>query len=156
MSEALVGAVRLLSRREHGAHELHHKLAKKGHIDSEIQAALEECQRLGLQSDSRFVENVCRTRIRQGYGPVRIRQELKQLKIDSELIDTALSQGPDEWLSHALQVWQKKYKEPREDAHAKQQQQKQFLLYRGFSTEIINSLFKNLPLITLNDVYHEK
>ena len=146
MSEAFSGAVRLLSRREHGAHELCQKLVQKGHLECDIAVALEECQRLGLQSDSRFVENVCRTRIRQGYGPVRIRQELKQLQIDSELIEQVLHQAPDQWLSYALKAWQKKYKEQGECSYTDIQKQKQFLLYRGFSNETIHRLFKEMEM----------
>lgn len=144
MSEAFAGAVRLLSRREHGAYELQHKLAKKGYLDTDIQAALLECQRLGLQSDSRFVENISRTRIRQGYGPLRIRQELKNLQIDSELIEMVIQQEAQQWLSYAIEVWQKKYKKHDDNTFNEQQKQKKFLLYRGFSTEIINQVFKAL------------
>ena len=150
MSEAFAGAVRLLSRREHGAYELHHKLVQKGHIETEVKAALLECQRLGLQCDTRFVENVCRTRIRQGYGPIRIRQELKQLQIDNELIEGVLQQEEERWLFYALEAWKKKYKVPGEVTYLKQQKQKQFLLYRGFSSEIINTLFKEMKSIHPN------
>ena len=135
--------MRLLARREHGAHELANKLAMKGYLDIEIQDALSECQRLGLQSDSRFVDNVCRTRIRQGYGPIRIRQELQNLHIDSELIDAVLQQEQDNWLDYAVSVWKKKYKEQGELSYTTLQKQKQFLLYRGFSSDIITMVFKH-------------
>ena len=131
--------MRLLARREHGAHELANKLATKGYPESDIQDVLLTCQSLGLQSDSRFVDNLCRTRIRQGYGPLRIRQELQHLQIDAELV---LEQ--DNWLAHASAVWKKKYKEfkePKELSFAESQKQKQFLHYRGFSTDTITMLF---------------
>lgn len=144
MSNAFVGAVRLLARREHGAHELKSKLQKKGYPDNEVQEALKECQRLDLQSDARFVENICRARIRQGYGPIRIRQELFQLKIDDELINEILRDEQDNWLSYAIEVWKKKYKHQGELSYLVVQKQKQFLLYRGFSTDIINTMFKDI------------
>lgn len=146
MSKAFSGAVRLLSRREHGAHELCQKLLQKGHLECDIEVALEECQRLGLQSDDRFVENVCRARVRQGYGPIRIRQELKQLQIDSELIERVLPQAQDQWLSYAVEAWQKKYKKQGECSYTDIQKQKQFLLYRGFSNETIHRLFKEMEM----------
>lgn len=133
--------MRLLARREHGAHELANKLATKGFLTIAIQDALQECQRLGLQSDSRFVENVCRTRIRQGYGPIRIRQELQNLRVDDELIHAALQQEQDNWLGYAIGVWKKKYKEQVDVSYMALQKQKQFLLYRGFSTDTINMVF---------------
>lgn len=141
MNDAYMCAVRLLTRREHGAHELAIKLAQKGYSKLDIQEALLECQRLGLQNDNRFVDNVCRTRIRQGYGPQRIRQELKSLQIDAELIDKALQQEQENWLAYAIGVWKKKYKEQGELSCAVVQKQKQFLLYRGFSTETIAKVF---------------
>ena len=109
----------------------------------DIQDALQECQRLGFQSDSRFVDNVCRTRIRQGYGPIRIRQELNHLQVELELIDAMLQQEQDHWFAHALAVWKKKYKEQSELSYTELQKQKQFLLYRGFSTDTITQIFNH-------------
>jgi regulatory protein len=135
--------VRLLARREHGAHELVNKLAAKGYLEPDIQSALFECQRHGFQSDSRFVENLCRTRIRQGYGPIRIRHELQNLHVDGELISAALQQEQDNWLAYAVEVWKKKYKDPVDLSYTALQKQKQFLLYRGFSTDTITMIFKD-------------
>ena len=136
-------AVRLLSRREHGAHELATKLALKGYFHDDISEAIQKCIRLELQSDARFVENICRLRIRQGYGPVRIRKELQNLHIDSELIASALHQEKDNWLEYAALVLEKKFKEQIELTFSAIQKQKQFLLYRGFSIDTINMVFNN-------------
>jgi len=77
MTKAFDSALRLLTRREHGAIELNDKLIQKGFDSAEVKDAIDACQRLGLQSDERFVENYSRSRIRQGYGPLKISQELK-------------------------------------------------------------------------------
>ncbi len=144
MNNAFAHAVRLLSTREHGAHELVSKLTTKGYEAEAIEGAILECQRLGLQSDSRFVEHVCRVRIRQGYGPVRIRRELQSLHIESELIEDILGQEKENWLSHAIGVWKKKYKKQEDYSYDEIQKQKQFLLYRGFSTDTITMIFKEM------------
>ena len=133
----------LLARREHGAHELANKLATKGYLAKEIEEAISLCQQLGLQSDGRFVESMCRVRIRQGYGPIRIRQALQNLRLDSDLIDAALALEQDNWLDYAMDVWQKKYKEQVDLSYPAIQKQKQFLLYRGFSTDTITMVFKH-------------
>src|SRR3546814_5195711 len=104
MTKACDCALRLLARREHGAHELADKLRQKGYSQPESNEAIAECQRLGLQSDQRFVESLCRARIRQGCGPLKINQELHTKQIDRELIDKALEQEDDNWLTHALAV----------------------------------------------------
>lgn len=143
MSKAFECAVRLLSRREHGAYELANKLAQKGYADADIQDVLSECQRLDLQNDARFVDSLLRARIRQGYGPLRIRRDLQSAQIDRDLIDAALQEEADNWLQYATQVWKKKFKDQQELSYPAMQKQKQFLLYRGFSTDIITMMFNH-------------
>ncbi len=144
MSSVFESAMRLLARREHGARELTNKLVLKGFSREDVQEALIECQRLGLQSDVRFIENLSRARIRQGYGPLRIRRELQHLQVDIELVDDALRQEQDNWLSYAMSAWEKKYKKEEALSYASLQKQKQFLLYRGFTTDTIAMIFNNL------------
>ena len=143
MDKSLHCAVRLLARREHSLAELADKLAQKGYIEEDIQEALATCQRQGLQSDARFAESLCRVRIRQGYGPVRIRQELKSKRVDREHIKAVLSIDPQHWLDHAMDVWEKKYAPLSEASFAEKQKQRQFLLYRGFS---MSTITKVVPL----------
>lgn len=144
MTKAYDSALRLLCRREHSADELSVKLSQKGFQPAEINEALEECQRLGLQSDERFVEQMVRLRIRQGYGPLKISQELKSKGVGSDVIVYALEQEKGHWLHHALQVWEKKCKGQRELTLSDIQKQQRFLLYRGFSSEIIAAVMKEL------------
>lgn len=148
MTKAFVSAVRLLARREHGAYELIQKLSQKKHPESEIQDAIAECQRLGLQSDERFSESLCRMRIRQGHGPARIKHDLQNVRIDRDLIERVLSDEQDNWVSHAKDVWVKKYSEQDDQSFAATQKQKQFLLYRGFSVDTINLVFREPSLRT--------
>lgn len=140
MNKALHCAVRLLARREHGLAELADKLGQKGYIEVEIQEALLTCQQQGLQSDARYADSLCRTRMRQGYGPVRIRQELKAKSVDREHIEAALSMDPHHWLSHARDVWEKKYALSGGASFADKQKQRQFLLYRGFPMETVTQV----------------
>lgn len=144
MTKAFDSALRLLSRREHGAMELSKKLQQKGFGSTEIKDALDACQRLGLQSDDRFVENLTRSRIRQGYGPLKIIQELKSKGIDSDLIEHELEQERENWVSYALDVWDKKCKGRTELTFSEIQKQQRFLLYRGFSMDIIALVVKEL------------
>ncbi len=143
MSKTYESAVRLLARREHGAYELAQKLSQKGHPQGAIAEALLKCQDLGLQSDVRFVELVCQSRIRQGYGPIRIRQELQSKQIAGDLIEQGLEQQAC-WLRQAQDVYQKKYKACNDVSFQMIQKQKQFLLYRGFPMDIINQVFRDM------------
>lgn len=146
MTKALDSALRLLTRREHGALELCDKLEYKGYSHEDVRIALEECQRLGLQSDSRFVESYCRSRMRQGYGPLKIYQELKNKGIDADLIHCMLNQEQHSLLSHAMEVWQKKSKGKLEFSFLELQKQQRFLLYRGFSMDIIAQVIKEFGI----------
>lgn len=142
MTKAFDCAVRLLSRREHGAAELATKLVQKGYEQEDIPSAISECQRLGYQSDSRFAESLCRVRIRQGYGPLKIAQELQTKQVARELIERVLEQEQDQWLDHALDVWHKKYQKQAVLAFAELQKRQRFLLYRGFPTDVITNVVK--------------
>ncbi len=144
MTKALDAAVRLLSRREHSAVELSDKLKQKGYSLIEIKNALEECQRLDLQNDHRFVETYGRSRIRQGYGPLKISQELSSKGIDKDLIHLFLQQEEENWLPYALNVWQKKSKGNDDLSFEEFQKQQRFLLYRGFGMDTIIQLKKEL------------
>ena len=140
MPEIIACALRLLARREHGALELAEKLRLKGYDKSAINEVILYCQNLGLQSDARFIESFCRSRIRQGYGPIKIMQELEHKKVSKDLIMNQLNQ--ENWEAYALQAWNKKYKNSHSKIPTEIIKQKRFLLYRGFPMEIINIIFK--------------
>ncbi|KTC79239.1 recombination regulator RecX [Legionella cherrii] len=144
MTKAFDSAVRLLSRREHSALELCDKLKQKGYSATEVREALDECLRLDLQSDRRFVEVYIRSRIRQGYGPLKISQELSSKGIDRELIQQFLQQEEGNWLTYALDVWHKKNKGQLDLSFDELQKQQRFLLYRGFGMDTIVQVKKEL------------
>lgn len=149
MTKAFDSAVRLLSRREHSALELYDKLKQKGYSSIEAQEALDACQRMSLQDDCRFVDVYIHSRIRQGYGPLRISQELSSKGIEKELIYQFLQQEQANWLAHALTVWQKKSKGQHNLPFDELQKQQRFLLYRGFSLDIIAQVKNELKCMSL-------
>lgn len=142
MTKAFTCAVRLLARREYGAVELSKKLLQKGYTKEEAKAVIAECQRLNLQNDARYAEQLCRTRIAQGYGPLRISQELQALHIDEELIHQVLTPEQENWIAYAKSAWQKKFKAASKSSAEELLKQRRFLMYRGFSSEIITRVFK--------------
>jgi regulatory protein len=142
MAKAMDSALRLLAEREHSALELCNKLQHKGFSIQESQEALASCQDLGLQSDSRFVELYLHSRIARGYGPLKIRQELKNKGINPELIEQKLNEE-ENWHAHAKKVWQKKTKNRTPLTPGDLQKQHRFLLYRGFSMDVIARVVKD-------------
>lgn len=144
LNKALSTALRLLTRRDHGALELCEKLERKGFSSEEAQEALLECQRLGFQSDLRFVENYSRSRGRQGYGPLKIIHELKSKGVECDLIHQVIIQEQDQWVNVAKDVWYKKTKRQADRSFSELQKQQRFLQYRGFSMDIIAQVMKEV------------
>ena len=143
MTKAFDCAVRLLARREHGMHELITKLTNKGYLLQESREAVNKCQELDLQSDKRFAETICYTRFQQGYGPVRIMQELKSNRINKEIAAEALNAYHGQWEKQASIVWQKKFKGLKSALLSDSQKQLRFLIYRGFPAEIAAKIVHN-------------
>ena len=146
MTKALDCALRLLARREHGLYELKNKLKRKGFSPDEVEQAVAECQRMNVQSDQRFAEAVLRSKMRQGYGPSRIRLELESKKIDPEVIDEAFHSEDVDWHACALSVWEKKCSEAKPDFTTLLKTQR-FLMYRGFSPDLIKEIARNFSKI---------
>lgn len=140
MSKVLTHAVRLLARRAHGSLELKSKLRQKGYAEQEVHDALETCQRLHYQSDEMFCEQLCRIRFQQGYGPLRIRQELQAKGIAKELIEQCLTCESLDWHQAAQAVWEKKASSYSELTLKEQQKLQRFLLYRGFPADLIRQI----------------
>ncbi|QRN04340.1 recombination regulator RecX [Legionella sp. MW5194] len=143
MTKAFDCALRLLARREHSAQELVGKLIQKAYSREEAEEALRVCQHRQLQSDARFSEHLCRTRINQGYGPLRIRQELEAQRVSEDIIAQVLAEEEGNWPDHAQAVWLKKFKAQRPASLAELKKQQRFLLYRGFPGDMIARVFKD-------------
>ena len=120
------------------------KLLQKGFDSDIIEHVIAKLMELNLQSDERFAEMICRTRVKQGYGPLRIRQELSLKQIDSSQVDDLLSTEQDNWVAHALAVWHKKYNRQIEYSTKDHQKQKSYLYARGFAVETIAQVFECL------------
>ncbi|MGI9275712.1 MAG: regulatory protein RecX [Endozoicomonas sp.] len=134
-------AMDLLARREHSYVELERKLGSRfpeNLVSESLQRLVDE----GLQSDERFVESYVYSRQQRGYGPVRIRSELHQKGVDSELVAGFLFEEDETWLEMASGLRVKKFGEavPR-DAKSRAKQFR-YLAQRGFSPRQIQDCFQ--------------
>lgn len=139
--EAYALAVGLLARREHSARELVTKLGSKGVEAGIADAVLARLIAERLQSDERYTELYIRLRSEKGYGPVRIKAELRERGIDDGLISGQFRRVDDEneidWHERAATVYTKKYGDaPAEDIKQRAKRQR-FMQYRGFDHEQI-------------------
>ena len=135
-------AMNLLARREHSANELLQKLKQRDFEQNEILRAIEELQADNLQSDARFAESFINQRVNAGYGPIRIRHELRQKGVAEELVDAILEHFDGKWQELMLQQKIRKFGAEIPDEYAQKMKQARFLQNRGFSPESVMRLFR--------------
>jgi regulatory protein len=137
-------ALRLLARREHGARELEYKLEQRG-IDRERAAeVVGELAQVGWQSDERYVRSLVRTRIAQGFGPLRITAELEGAGVADSLVRESLAAAETDWKALAVEIHARKFGRPPKNG-AEWQKQYRHLAGRGFDTEQIYAALKGEP-----------
>src|SRR5579875_3773816 len=120
----------LLARREYSQRELRARLERAGHDEEETAEALTRLRRSDYQSDARFGEMVVRTRIAQGYGPARIRAELRSHGLGEAVIRRMLA---------AAQLRKHYGSSPAAD-YAERSKRAAFLLRRGFSAATVRAV----------------
>ena len=138
--------LRLLARREHSQKELQNKLLAKGLNKDDILPVLDELAEQGWQSDIRYAESYARSRMLKGYGSLVIAYELRQNGADVIDLDALVQTVAGSWLALLEQVYSKKYGC---DEHLERQEwakRSRFLLQRGFSSTLINTLFSHLNI----------
>ena len=131
-------AMNLLARREHLRRELEIKLMKRfgSGCEPEIVAVLDTLEEESLQSDARFTEAYIRQRSARGYGPERIRQELRQKGVADSLLEEAIATADIDWVALAREVRLKKFGAAAPDEFSEKARQLRFLNYRGFGGEL--------------------
>jgi len=128
-------ACRLLARREYSAWELRCKLP--GAAPHLLDRLLAELAERGAQSDLRFAEHLCRRRYQAGRGPVKLRHELAEHRIDPALIERAMSYYQPKWRNSASEVRRRKFGDRAPASYREWARQARFLQQRGFDAEHI-------------------
>ena len=134
-------AMDLLARREHAADELVAKLVRSGFDNAVAAAAVSELASEGLQDDSRYVESLVQTRVRQGKGAGRIRAELRQRGVADSVVEEAIAAANVDWIALARDVRVRKFGSGIPADFKEKARQMRFLQYRGFESEQIRSAF---------------
>jgi len=134
----------LLSRREHAVAELSQKLIDKGFDESFVVEALAQLVDDGLLSDARYADSYVRFRMNKGFGPVRIREELRQRGVANELINEFVDFQDRCWIESAKDAWRKRFGGEFSDDMKARAKQLQFLQYRGFTSDQTKHIFKYL------------
>lgn len=137
VERVLGDAHRLLGHRARSVEELRRRLLARGHDEAAVAGALERLTAEGLLDDAAFARSyVADKRRLGGWGASRIRRGLRELGVDTEVIDEVLepeaADGGAE-LDRALAVLRRRGR-PREPLDADRRRAFQALQRRGFST----------------------
>ncbi len=126
-----------LSIREHSKLELTNKLIKKGYDLVDINESIDEFSSKDIQSDTRFVEEFLRSRIKKNKGPRLISTELISRGISETLVGLKIAEVPiDIWQNHAYKALIKKLRDT--SASIKNEDKiYTFLIGRGFDHKMI-------------------
>ncbi|MFK5971328.1 MAG: regulatory protein RecX [Candidatus Marithrix sp.] len=135
-------AMNYLARREHSNLELKNKLILKGFLVDVVDEVLAKLQIDKLLSDARFAESYIRSRVNKGFGPVRIRQELQQRGIASELVTELINSNDDFWLTNIQQAYKKRFGSTLPKNKQELAKQIRFLQAKGFTGEQIKTVIK--------------
>lgn len=130
-------ALGLLARREHSRRELKTKLRQSGYEGDESTAAIDRLGEQHYQDDERFAEVLVRSRAAQGYGPQRIRAELKTHAVPDERIRQLLDAADVDWEASALDQLRRRYGGKGVSDPAERARRAQFLLRRGFAAATV-------------------
>ena len=131
--QLLAYALKSLARREHSSVELRRKLNgyvdrstgrsdshsgshSDSHLDRHAGTADDHISRViealildGSLSDERFASEFVRSRIRKGYGPIRIRMDLLERGVPDRLAEDELTRSTEFWQQQAAEVCQRKF-----------------------------------------------
>jgi regulatory protein len=135
-------ALGLLARREHSVLELNHKLLRRGFGSAEVEQVIEGLSAENLLSDVRFAEVYAHSRVDRGYGPLRIRRELRERGVSDDTVSGILTELDDDWSKHLVRVHHKRFGDRLPTNAAEKASQLRFLRHRGFTLEQIKRLFQ--------------
>ncbi|GAB4353967.1 MAG: regulatory protein RecX [Gammaproteobacteria bacterium] len=102
-------ALRLLTRREHSLKELVWKLEGRDLPSDVVADVTRRLADEGLQSDERFAEVYVRSRAERGYGPRRLKAELRQRGVGDELIERSLMEAGIDWREQAVRYYRRRF-----------------------------------------------
>ena len=130
-------ALGMLARREYSQRELRVRLEHAGCDEAESESALRKLRDQEYQDDARFGAMIVRARVGQGYGPVRIRAELRSHGLADAAIRALLDAAEADWNGLAAAQLRKKYGTRPAADHAECGKRAAFLLRRGFTAATV-------------------
>ena len=138
-------ALRLLASREHSRGELERKLLARGYEAAILGGVLDALTETGLLSDERMAEAYVAGRLRKGFGPLRLRQELRERGLGDDLIGPCLDRSASDWLELMTRVAARKFGPGRVTDRKELARRARFLEYRGFPPDLVGRYLRDGP-----------
>lgn len=142
ISNVKVTAADLVGRRAMSRRELERKLTEKGASQAEARYAAEWLEAIGAIDDRDYAALLVRHYGQMGYGPVRIREKLREKGVPRELWAEALEAAPDSGGQIEAFLTGKLHGRPPEEAERRRLTSA--LLRRGFSWEDVRAAWDRL------------
>ncbi len=130
-------ALGMLARRDYSRRELRARLEHAGCDEAESESAIRKLREQNYQDDHRFGEMIMRARLGQGYGPARIRAELRSHGLTDPAIRVLIDAAEADWEALAAAQLRKKYGTRPAGDHAERAKRAAFLLRRGFAAATV-------------------
>ena len=100
-----------------------------------VDTVLETLAEQGYLSDERFAEAYARSRVGRGFGPLRIRAELRQRGVTDPLVELVMQRIADRWVEVMRGAHDKKFGNGPVRDRQERLRRARFLEYRGFPVE---------------------
>ena len=138
-------AMHYLAHKARTEAEVRRKLQRSDLPEQAVEQAIQRLHALGYLDDDAYTREYVRSRFRtKGYGPQRLRADLRRRGVAPALIEAALAEllGADDRLTaareQALQRWPRLAREP--DPRKRRKKLSDFLLRRGFTYDTVRQV----------------
>jgi regulatory protein len=135
-------ALRLLAQREHSRWELTRKLSGRGFELAAIAPVLAQLEAHDYLNETRLAERYTAERRNKGFGPLRIRAELRDKGVAEELIDAALAPHRETWAECLATLYARRFDDTPPCDRADYGRRARFLEQRGFSPDAIRRVLR--------------
>lgn len=135
-------ALRLLATREHSRLELMRKIAARGFRAEDASAVLDQLERENALNEARLAERYIDERIGKGFGPARIRSELREKGLADALIERHLEPMQDAWPACMTKAHDRRFGASVPADRADYARRARFLEQRGFPADAIRRFLR--------------
>ena len=131
-----------MARREHSRLELARKLSARGCDSKAIGVALDRLVAEGALDENRLAEHYIRERVGKGFGPMRIRGELREKGLAEALIERHLASMSEDWPTCLAHAHERRFGHAPPVDRADYAKRARFLEQRGFTPDSIRRLLR--------------